>query len=227
MKSYYKISGSSIYRFKIPVISSSMYVLHIGTKCLVIDPFVSEEAAKILHENNIAECLVLLTHEHLDHISGVNWMRSICSCKVICTKACGERISDSRKNGAAYFEALFINHNQQEQEIMKDMLDWNYVCTADDTYMGEMKIEWHGLVIKLKETPGHSPGSQIICVNDKFFFTGDSLIPGQEVITRLPGGSKKEYREKTLPYLRTMPRDSVIFPGHGAEIPYMDFGGEM
>lgn len=217
MKCLYPIAEHPVYSFEMPVIASNMYLLPMEDSCLIVDPFVSGEAAKLLQEKDIKECLVLLTHEHLDHISGVNWLRSLYPCKVLCSEACGERITDPRKSGAAYFEALFFSHSQQEQKLIGDMMDLEYACEADQTYSGEMEFQWQGLAIKLRETPGHSLGSQIISVNYRFFFTGDSLIPGQAVITRLPGGSKKDFKEKALPYLQSMPEDSVIFPGHESE----------
>ena len=136
---------------------------------------------------------------------------------MVCSEVCGEQILDPHKSGAAYFEALFVNHSQLEQKIIHDIVDLQYSCCADQTYAGEMKFEWQSLTIKLREAPGHSLGSQIISINNMFFFTGDSLIPGQEVITRLPGGSKKTFNEKTLPYLQAIPENSIIFPGHRAE----------
>ena len=55
----------------------------------------------------------------------------------------------------------------------------------------------------------------IIKINDKFIFTGDSLIPKIETITRLPGGSRKIYEEKTLPIIKALDGNNIIFPGHG------------
>lgn len=217
MKCLYQIAEHTLFRFEMPVISSNMYVLTIESSCLIVDPFVSEEAEKLLRNNRIRECLVLLTHEHLDHISGVNWIRNLCSCKVMCSDICGKRIMDARKSGAAYFEALFLNHAKDDQETMRDIFDLNYTCWADQTYVDEISFQWCGLRINMRETPGHSPGSQIISINDLWFFTGDTLIPGQDAITRLPGGSKREYLEKALPYLRGIPDNGVVFPGHGGE----------
>lgn len=48
-----------------------------------------------------------------------------------------------------------------------------------------------------------------------YLFSGDSLIKGKKVITRLPGGSKKDYQAITLPFLKSLPDDMVVFPGHG------------
>ena len=50
-------------------------------------------------------------------------------------------------------------------------------------------------------------------------FTGDSLVNGHDVITRFPTGSKKVFRETTEPYLRSLPDDVIILPGHGDPAP--------
>ena len=73
------------------------------------------------------------------------------------------------------------------------------------------------LQLVLRETPGHSTGSICIEVNKKYIFTGDSLVDGAKIITRLPGGSKKAYKEITKPYLDSLNKDVVVFPGHGNE----------
>ena len=73
------------------------------------------------------------------------------------------------------------------------------------------------------ETPGHSPGSICILINDKYIFSGDSLVDGNKVITRLPGGSRKDYNQITKPFLEGLSEDSIIFPGHGQEGCIKDF----
>lgn len=55
-------------------------------------------------------------------------------------------------------------------------------------------------------------------------FSGDYLIPGEEVILRLPGGSETDYRAVTEPILRGLPPGLRICPGHGE--PYILTGKE-
>ena len=50
------------------------------------------------------------------------------------------------------------------------------------------------------------------------------LIPGEEVILRLPGGSETDYRAVTEPILRGLPPGLRICPGHGE--PYILTGKE-
>lgn len=217
MKCLYPIANHTVYRFSMPVIDSNMYLIPGGDSCLIVDPCISEEAEELLDSFCIKDCLVLLTHEHYDHISGVNRLRELLPCRVVCSEICAERIADSRKNCAAYASALAMAKSQEEQEIFCRLVDPQYVCHADQTYSRRLKLQWTDLELTLTETPGHSPGSQVVEIKKHWYFTGDSLIPGVKVIMRLPGGSKKGYTEVTRPYLDTIVSGSVLFPGHGAE----------
>jgi len=213
----YQIADHTVYRFSMPVIDSSMYLIPADSSCLVVDPCISEQAEELLCERRIQDCLVLLTHEHYDHISGVNRLRELLPCRVVCSEKCAERIADSRTNCAAYSSALAIAKSAEEQEIFNRMVNPQYTCRADMTYSGQTEIRWEDLTLTLQEAPGHSPGSQIIEVGKHWYFAGDSLIPGLKVITRLPGGSRKAYQEVTRPYLDRIAPGSVLFPGHGKE----------
>ena len=69
-------------------------------------------------------------------------------------------------------------------------------------------------LIRLYSTPGHSLGSICAVVDDKCIFTGDSLL-NVPVVTKLPGGSKKDYFEKTKVFFSKFDDDILVFPGHG------------
>ena len=63
--------------------------------------------------------------------------------------------------------------------------------------------------------PGHSQGSCCILLNNKVLFTGDSLLAEYPVITRFPGGSSKDYKNISLPFLKSLNPNLVVYPGHG------------
>ena len=218
MKCLYPIAELPLWRFVMPVIESNMYLLLDGDEALVIDPHANPEAEELLRENGVKHCLILLTHEHYDHISGVNWLRERCSCEVVCTEACAERIIDPSTNAAKYFQALLMDKSREELKLFTPLWDRGYGCRADVSYDESLSLKWRGLPLSLQRAPGHSPGGQLITVCDKHVFTGDNLIPGQDVITRLPGGSKKDYQEKTLPLIKALPPDCLLYPGHGQEV---------
>ncbi len=174
-----------------------MYVILCGSQALVVDPFVCHEALEILMKARIAELLVVLTHEHYDHISGVNWIKQNLFCQVLCTENCARLIKDSRKNLSHYIESS------------------PFCCEADVTFSGQVEIPFARRTLNLIETPGHSKGSLCLTVDQLCVFTGDSLVNGKNVVTKLPGGSRSDYENITLPFLQSLPTDIQVFPGHG------------
>lgn len=217
MKCLYPIAERELFRFVLPVINSNMYVLPADGEALIVDPHVSVEAERLLAEGGTKRCTVLLTHEHFDHISGVNRLRELYSCEVICTKDCASALVNPRRNASKFFAALFLGRNEEEQETVKRYLDVEYRCEADTTYEGELRLNWKGIELRLHAAPGHSPGGQLIFAEGRCLFSGDNLVPGERLITRLPGGNKDVYIEQTVPLLHALMDDTVVFPGHGEE----------
>ena len=63
-------------------------------------------------------------------------------------------------------------------------------------------------------TPGHSAGSCCILIDD-MLFSGDTILENINV-TGFPGGSRKKYREVTVPILKhILPGVRCVYPGHG------------
>ena len=50
---------------------------------------------------------------------------------------------------------------------------------------------------------------------EKILFSGDYFIPGEEVITRLPGGDETVYERHGKATLRCLPTPILTHPGHG------------
>ena len=93
-----------------------------------------------------------------------------------------------------------------------------FVCRpADKTYSEACTLDWRGHTFRFVLLPGHTAGSVGIFLDDDIFFSGDYLLPGMDVILRLPGGSEKDYREITEPFLATLPQGIHIYPGHGKD----------
>jgi len=212
----YPIADHPVYQFVMPVICSNMYVMIDGICALVIDPHISSEAEEILSREGVRDCTVLLTHEHFDHISGVNRLRELCPCRVICTAVCANLIESAQRSGAATFGALFLlGHTEEERQEIEPWLVPNYTCRADETYEREMELDWHGITLTLREMKGHSRGSQVIEAEGRYIFAGDNLVPWEPVITRLPGGSRVIYEKTVRSYLQALPSHCIVYPGHG------------
>lgn len=193
-----------------------MYALISGNKALVVDPCVNENARDLLRKREIGEILVLPTHEHYDHISGINWLRDLFSCKVLANEKCASNMLNPLYNASAHFEALFIFASEEVKKKIGDQKIQPYSCGVDESFAKHKKFSWQNHSVRIHHTPGHSQGSCCIFFDEQFIFTGDSLIKGVPPVLKLPGGSKKEYLDETLPLFRNLPNSSVIFPGHGA-----------
>lgn len=209
-----------IYTYDFYPIDSRMYVLLENEKALIIDPCVSDDALRLLLENKITEILVLLSHEHYDHISGVNWLReNFPTVHVMCSSKCAAALPSPSNNLSNFWEILFVGKDKETQEYVRNMNIQPYSCEADSTFTGEKEMSWEGHSLFLKEAPGHSKGSICILLDGNILFSGDSLVTGYPTITRLPGGSKKDYREITLPYFQSLNPGIMVYPGHGEKQP--------
>ena len=105
---------------------------------MVIDPCVSKNALLYLKGKNINRILVILTHEHYDHISGVNWLKenfeNVC---VLCSQLCADALDNPCRNLSEFWEVLFIGKEEEIRECVKNMNIQPYYCKADETFEGE------------------------------------------------------------------------------------------
>ena len=202
-----------IMRFESLLISSNMYIIESGKSVIIIDPCESSESLKYLNDNELLVNYIILTHEHYDHISGVNCYKELFDCKVICNKACGEAIQEPSLNFSKYFNVL-IEILPNDKDIDVNLAVNLYSCTTDIAFENQMYIYWKGHSIDLISTPGHSKGSISILVDNKFLFSGDSLLKDYPTVTRLKGGNSKVYREKTINLFNSLSSETIVYPGH-------------
>lgn len=215
MKCLFPIADCEFHCFSFEPIDSRMYLLIANKQALIIDPCVHETALGLLKDHNVTDVLILPTHEHYDHISGINWLKSHFKCNVIACEQCAENMKNPKRNASVHFEALFIFAPDEDKAKISEQNIQPYSCTADEIFSKYKCFSWQNHKIEIYQTPGHSQGSACIIIDHVNVFTGDSLIKGVQTITRLPGGSKREFNENTLPFLKSLSRSSIIFPGHG------------
>lgn len=200
--------------FTYDLIDSKMYVICENNSALIIDPCISDRAINRLIQRNINEVKIILTHEHYDHISGIGVFReNFSGCEVICSEKCNQNLQSATGNGSKYFKALFLDKTDAALKEADKVEPVSY-C-ADTTFGGQLTLQWQNHILILRETPGHSPGSICILMDESRLFTGDSLLKDVPVITRMPGGSRKDYNAKTLPFLKLLNKTIYVYPGHG------------
>ena len=211
-------AGINIYRFIYPPVESNMYAIIDGSNCFIIDSNISDEFISILNNNGIKSAYLFLTHEHYDHSHGISWLKDNFDVTLYCNTLCSEGLS-TKVRSIPRLVALVIadkdkKNGTNELKKFKDAyVDYEHKADVPFNDYKECTIGSHN--IKCVHTPGHSPGSSIFILDDKFAFTGDSLIQDKKVITSFRGGDAKAFKKITLPILKNLPDDMVIMPGHG------------
>jgi glyoxylase-like metal-dependent hydrolase (beta-lactamase superfamily II) len=82
----------------------------------------------------------------------------------------------------------------------------------------ESVLEVGDLRIHTIATPGHTPGSICFRVEGTpLLFSGDTLFPGGPGATKFPGGDFEAIIDSLDRRLFTLPADTLVLPGHGAD----------
>ena len=207
-----------IYRFRYEPVDSNMWFIPVGKRGFVFDPNISEELLPLFKKLGTTNVQIVLTHEHYDHTTGVEWLQSQIEAKVFCQEDCSKYIS-SGKGNSPRLVAMALK--------TKDLVDGGHRCDdfmaaykpytlkADETFGEKGKVTIDDVSFDSYSTPGHSPGSACYILDNKFVFTGDSLIQNTPTILRFRTSNKESYERVTLPFLKSLDKNMLVFPGHG------------
>ena len=184
----------------------NMYILwdEASRDAVVVDPGMMRDAEremvnKMITENDLNVKHILLTHMHLDHITGARWLADQTGAEV-CACALDAPLGRDLKSQVEEFglsiecDALTIDHNLAEGDIL---------TLGDET-------------IQVLHVPGHSPGGLAFYLpKSGLLISGDTIFNGSGGRTDLWGGEMAQLinsiREKILP----LPDETVIASGHG------------
>lgn len=211
------MNNFSIKRYIMEPLKSNMYIVIYGTKAIIVDPCINEEAIQLLQEMNIDEVYIILTHEHFDHVSGANVFKQKFNTKVLAQFNTAKRVSEPKNRIIAGYVSTFIGKDAKMLEVVKTQCRTPILIDVDISFENDLRINWCGYTVNLISTPGHTSGSCCIIFDNDFIFTGDSLIPGETVITRFVSGSLEAYRERTLPFFKSLNPEMTVLPGHGEQ----------
>lgn len=207
----------NIRRIPSDLLASNMYLVEERGHGIVVDP--CEDLSP--YDPALVYDWIFLTHEHYDHISGVDAWRERTGARVICSRACGESLKDPKKNFSHFFDSFCELQTWLPYTPGREYPAFS--THADVVFDGELTMEWQGHSILLTETPGHSPGGSCLLLDGTSLFAGDCLIPGRKTELRFPGGSRKQWQERTLPFLRSLSPETMVYPGHFAPCALNEF----
>ena len=138
-----------------PLTESNCYILVENDRCLVIDPSEHVKLLSILKDCGWEPELILLTHEHCDHMAGLDALRDqYPQACFAATAVCNAGIQSLRLNLSRIMEVYMYFRGKPGIHYEP------FVCRpADEIIAGDAQLEWRGHLLRLVPLPGHTPGS--------------------------------------------------------------------
>lgn len=179
------------------MVATNCYIVYDenSREAVVIDP--GDNAPSILHavqEEKLTVKYVLLTHAHFDHILASHEVLAQTGAKYVVPE--GDAWLLSREN-MGQFRALARSYVQDTPDIL----------ATEGT-----QITFGSLTATYMNTPGHTPGSSVIQIED-CLFTGDTLFRHECGRCDLEGGDFG-LMLRSLKRLHDLEGDYKVLPGH-------------
>jgi glyoxylase-like metal-dependent hydrolase (beta-lactamase superfamily II) len=170
---------------------------------VVIDP--GDEVDELLaavDEHRLTIKYILLTHAHLDHITGVGRAKAALGAPV------GLHRDDNFLYEAVVQQGLMFGLRVEPQP------------KVDFFYDREGPWRFGTYEVRVRHTPGHCPGGVCLAVNREgetaaTLFVGDTLFAGSIGRTDLPGGNLDTLLRSIRTVLFSYPDETVVHSGHG------------
>ncbi len=197
-------------RFINNIFNSNSYLLFKPEekKVWVIDPGSNTyEIISWIDNNNKNLAGIFLTHTHFDHILGLNDLREkYPNANLYASLLAKEGMNSAKLNGSLYKEIPFtITHNNYSILKENDQLEL-----------------WENITLSVIETPGHDRDCLTFQIG-KNLFTGDALIPGIKIFTKLKYSNKIQADASINKIIKKYDDDIIIWPGHEKNCFLKDF----
>jgi hydroxyacylglutathione hydrolase len=183
---------------------------------IVVDP--GDEVDLLLDEvtrHGLTITMILLTHAHLDHITGVGRAKQVLGVPVW-----------------LHADDNFL-YEQVVQQGQMFGLRVQPQPPVDHFYEGEGPLRFGRYTVRVRHTPGHCPGGVCLAVSrlrgvgssagqgreedPPVLFVGDTLFAGSIGRTDLPGGDLPTLLRSIREVLFSYPDDTVVWSGHGEQ----------
>ncbi len=142
---------------------------------------------------------VFLTHTHYDHLYGIRQLaQEFPDCMIYTSSFGQEALASDKKNFSIYRDdsIVFTSTNLQ---VLRE---------------GDKIDIFPNKILEVYETPGHDKSCLTYKIG-KHIFSGDSFIPGLEVVTSFPNSDKME-ASISVQRITSLANSNNLYPGHGA-----------
>jgi glyoxylase-like metal-dependent hydrolase (beta-lactamase superfamily II) len=168
--------------------------------CGCYDKHEFERLVKFIESKDLKPALLLNTHCHLDHIFGNRLFLAKYGIGAQCN------ILEEMNRESAVDHAAFFGLKMQRPPEPSKLINDNDVVSFGSEELVALLV------------PGHSPGSlAFYSKSGGCVFSGDALFSGSIGRSDLPGGDHDTLIKSIKSKLFTLPRSTVVYPGHGPE----------
>ena len=178
---------------------------------VIVDP--GDEVGALLAaaaEHRLSIVNILLTHAHLDHVTGV----------AAAKRALGVPVWLHRDDNFLYERVVEQGQMFGLRVEPQPPVDRFYDLSAGLGPGLEDPLRFGRYHVRVLHTPGHCPGGVCLAVTKEgetaaTLFVGDTLFAGSIGRTDLPGGDMATLMQSIREVLLRFPDDTVVWSGHG------------
>lgn len=158
-----------------------------------------DEISKFIEQKGLVLKYILLTHAHIDHTFGIEFLKNRYHAGILGSKA-DYPLAQQRAQQAKMFHLRVETGSLDFDEFIRD---------GRKLFLGNEEIQ-------VIATPGHSPGGVCFYIpEDKILISGDTLFRRSIGRTDLPGGDHATLIASVNKILNDLPADTIVYPGHG------------
>lgn len=196
----------TIQKFTFNPFQENTIILHDGKNCVIIDPGCYETheeqvILKYIKENNLTPVALLLTHAHVDHILGCNFILNSFDIDFYMHEKDIQTLNAVVEYAAAYG---FVNYKVPK--------------TPNKLLKGGEKLQFGEIELDVFFTPGHCVGHVVYYnVENNFVINGDVLFDGSFGRVDLPGGDIDVLKDSIFNTMFQLPEETIVYCGHGPE----------
>ena len=139
-----------IQRIPFPPIGSNMYVVTQGRDAIVLDPWPDETTMQRLQGYHV---LLVLTHEHVDHISGLGRMQRALSARTLWQENCTPWLRNPGNTTPVLLAALSVSRGAEARDFLRTLQLKTETYAPDMTFGDHIVLDWGALHLEAMPRP--------------------------------------------------------------------------